>query len=189
MEELFESIKKGISQVFMGDPVMETRLIHFDAGSKFEVHLGLFRKGSKKAVWLKFIRKPWWWRKSSVGVGIRVRSFQEFAELLEQTRKTAQSGVAAERKMPWDMRVALKVLEGAHDSRLLCEYTEPEASSSTFRLYAFTDRKGKLRILFTCPEPDGGIDETFDIEVLAALEKTVREYPEQDLPGSPADGV
>lgn len=112
--ELFESIKGGVSKFFLGDALMGTRPVYRDSGGNIEIHLGLFRrKQQEDIVQIKFSPIEGLFGFSSGGVTVRVRSFQEFAEFLESSFKTATSELYDQQEIPFGRRLGL-ILGKAH---------------------------------------------------------------------------
>ncbi|QIF00788.1 hypothetical protein [Roseimicrobium sp. ORNL1] len=179
--ELFESIKGGVSKFFLGDALMGLRPVYRDSGGNLEIHLGLYRrKHEEEIVQIKFVPVEGVFRFSSGGVTVRVSSFQEFAEFLENSFKTATSELYDQQEIPFGRRFGLILGEGALSSMFVAEYHEREGrhtpfgpmTSVPFRLHAFTNRKEKVRILLG----DSEWDVVFDAEALVVLASNIREY-------------
>ena len=177
--ELFESLKSGVSKFFLGDPLMGTRLVHRDSSGKIEIHLGLFRRGQENIVWIKFSPVEGWFGPSLRSVTVQVHSFQEFAEFLESAFRAAASELVGQQELSFCNRLGLMFGEGVGSSMLVAEYREREGRQTPlgqmtripFDLHAFTNRKGKLRILLG--DAEGSV--VFDGEALAVLASTIRE--------------
>ena len=179
--ELFESIKGGVSNFFLGDPLMAARPVYRDPDSNVEIHLGLFRrKQQEDIVQIKFVPLEGVFNFSSGGVTVRVNSFQEFAEFLESSFKTAATELYDQQELSFGERFWLIFGEGVLSSMLVAEYQEQGGRQTSFgqmtrvpfRLHAFTNRKGKLRMILSDLE-DGVV---FDAVALAVLASTIREY-------------
>jgi hypothetical protein len=179
--ELFESIKGGVSKFFLGNPLMGTRPVYRDSGGKVEIHLGLYRRNQEEEiVQIKFSPIEGLFGFSSGGVTVRVSSFQEFAEFLESSFKTATSELYDQQEIPFGRMLGLILGEGALSSMFVAQYCEREGretpfgqmTSVPFRLHAFINRKEKVRVLLG----DSEWDVVFDAEALVVLASTIREY-------------
>jgi hypothetical protein len=178
--ELVESVKSGISKFFLGEPLMATRPVYRDSGGNVEIHLGLFRRKQEDIVWIRFLPIEGIFGPSFGGVAVQVSSFQEFAEFLERSFKTASTELFDQQDLSFCNRLGLIFGEGVLSSVFVADYREPEGrqtpvgrmTSIPFRLHAFTNRKGKLRILLGDMEGDV----VFDAEALAVLASTIREH-------------
>lgn len=172
LRKMLTKIKLAISHFVLGEAVSDTEEIYRDNDGKFRIHLGLFRKDTSKTVWLKFTHRSFITR-SSLGIGIKVGSFQEFANFFGSSFRREISGMGEPRKIPFFVRMILKASEGVRQSRFLDSYSTETNPKIMVRLFSYTNRRRRRRAVLEHVAPGESTYEVFDLEVLPLLEREI----------------
>lgn len=147
-----------LSNIFLGETIRETQEIYRSTDAKDRIFMGLFRNSISDVVWLKFWKKAPIMGSSRLGMGISVKSFEDFHAFLDSGCAAESNVFKPDVRVPWILRLILRVDEGLIDAGCVGEYRCAGDPSNRLWIYTYLNRKGIRRVLIRYDNHFGSMD-------------------------------
>lgn len=187
LKDLYQSARRKISDIILGDPVKEWGEIYTDQGRFFRetLSMDLYQKNGQPVLWLKAVYKSSL-SYNSYGFAFYPSDLNHFVERLrsryDQFNRLYQCGGTIRRpdardQLPIVHRWMIKAIYGIRYSQLLLDHSECQQGTSGYRFYAIVTRKPETKVLIFSERTSSKQEATvISGEGLAAALKVLADY-------------